>query len=110
MSEALLEVMFQRFEAKLEVIRAGLERLEERMKPEPTCLTYPLAAKRLGVGLTKLKEMVKRGEIRKSLVGKVPMISLSEIQRVSTPEAERPRLEAKQRKAAWVPLAIHKKR
>lgn len=103
MSEALLEA-FKRFEAKLEEIRERTERLEERLKPEPTCLTYPAAAARLGVSLTKLKQMVKRGDIRRSMVGLVPMISLAEIHRVSTPPPERPKLEAAQRKAKWVPI------
>lgn len=105
-----LEEAFQRFEAKLEQMREQMERLEERLKPEPTCLTYPKAAVRLGVGLTKLKQMVKRGEIRKVMVGRVPMISLAEIHRVSTPPPERPKLEAAQRKAKWVPIPIGKKR
>jgi hypothetical protein len=85
-------------------LRTRLTRLEEKLKPEPLCLPYPAAAARLGVGLTKLKRMVKAGVIRKSLVGEVPMISLSELQRVATPPAERPKIEAAQRKAAWVPV------
>lgn len=105
-----VEKAFERFEAKLEQIREQLERLEERLKPEPTCLTYPDAAARLGVGLTKLKQMVMRGDIRASKIGKVPMISLAEIHRVSTPPPERPKLAAAQRKAAWTPIRVGKKR
>lgn len=85
-------------------LRTRLGRLEEKLKPEPLCLTYPAAAARLGVGLTKLKQMVKSGAVRKSMVGEVPMISLSELQRVSTPPAERPKVAAAQRKAAWIPI------
>ena len=98
------EQSFQALESFLEELRGRLERIEARLQPEPTCLPFPAAAKRLGVGLTKFKEMVKRGEIRGSLVGRVPMVSLAEILRVSTPVSERPRQAAQSRKAAWVPL------
>jgi len=36
----------------------------------------------------------------------VPMISLAEIHRVSTPEPERPKVAAAQRKAEWVPIPV----
>ena len=78
-----VETAFERLEALLGDIRTRMERLEERLKPEPTCFTYPDAAVRLGVGLTKMKLMVKGGEIRTVRVGKVPMIPASEIQRVA---------------------------
>jgi excisionase family DNA binding protein len=105
-----VEKTLEGIEALLLDMRKRIEGLEDRLKPEPLCLTYPEAAKRLGVGLTKLKELVRGGEIRKSMVGRVPMISMTEIQRVSTPEPERPRAERQQRKAAWVPIPIGKKR
>ncbi len=104
------EQSLERLEALLGEIRERMERLEERFKPEPTCLTYPDAAVRLGVGLTKLKQMVKAGEIRKVMIGRVPMIPLAEIHRVSTPPPERPKLAAAQRKEKWVPIRIGKKR
>lgn len=101
-----VESKLEGIEAQLELMRKIIERLEERLQPEPTCFTYPEAAKRLGIGLTKLKEMVKRGDLRKSypLEGGVPMIALSEIQRVSVPEDERPKVERAQRKAAYTPI------
>lgn len=93
-------------EALLLDMRKRIEGLEEKLKPEPTCFTYPEAAQRLGIGLTKLKRMVKRGEIRKSYLGEntLPLISLSEIRRVSLPEAEQPKHEAKVRAEAWTPI------
>lgn len=99
-----VERSLERLEALLGEIRTRIERVEERLKPEPTCLTYPAAAQRLGVGLTKLKQMVKRGEIRATRIGRVPMISAAELQYVATPPPERPKLRAAQRKAAWVPI------
>lgn len=104
-----IEETLAKFEAQLEEIRRIVERLEGKLKPEPTCLTYPEAAERLGVGLTKLKEMVKRGDLRTSKVGKVPMISLAEIQRVSTPPPERPKQARAARAAAWVPIPRKKR-
>jgi excisionase family DNA binding protein len=96
---------FRKFEAVLEDMRARLERLEEKLGPQPLCFTYPDAAKRLGVGLTKLKQMVRAGEIQTSRVGRVPMISLAELERISTPPAERPKLERAMRAKAWKPIA-----
>lgn len=101
-----VESKLEGLEALLLKIMKQVESLEERLRPEQTCFTYPEAAARLGVGLTKLKEMVKRGDLRKSypLQGGVPMIALSEIQRVSVPESERPKVERAQRKAAYTPI------
>ena len=39
------------------------------------------------------------------LVGRVKMIPLSEIHRVSTPETEQPRMMAAHRAKAWTPIA-----
>lgn len=108
----MVEKTLEGIEAKLEEIRAMVLRLEQRLKPEPTCLTYPEAAARLGIGLTKLKRMVKAGELRKTYLSKggAPMIALSEIHRISTPEPERPALEAKSRAASWQPIPRKKRR
>lgn len=107
-----VEAKLEGIEALLQDMRKQIEKLEERLKPEPLCFTYPVAAERLGIGVTKLKEMVKKGLIRKSypLKGGAPMISLTELQRVSAPSEERPKVEREQRKAAWVPLRVGKKR
>ncbi len=109
MSESTL--VMERLEALLEDMRLRIIGLEERMKPEPLMFAYPDAAKRLGVGITKLREMVKRGSIRATKNrGEAPMISLTELQRYATPTAERPKVEASQRAAAWAPIARKKSR
>ena len=95
-------------EALLGELRSKLERIEERLKPTPTCLTYPKAAERIGIGLTKLKSMVRDGTIRPSTVGGMKMISIAECDRVCVPDQEKPALERKQREERWVP--IEKKR
>jgi excisionase family DNA binding protein len=53
--------------------------------PLPQVLTYKQAAEQLSVGMTKLKAMVKRLEIRPCDVGKRKMIPLTEVQRMSQP-------------------------
>ena len=63
---------------------------------------------RLGVGLTVVKEMVARREIRTSTVGRRPMVSLSELERIAAPDVERPAIEKRQAAKRWVP--IEKKR
>jgi hypothetical protein len=94
-----------RLESLLEDIRVRISRLEERLQPQPTCFTYPMAAQRLGVGLTKMKEMIRRGDVKTTLVGKVPMVSLAELERVTTPTAERPKVAKAARAKAWQPIA-----
>lgn len=94
-----------RLEALLEDMRDRISRLEERLQPQPTALTYPMAAQRLGVGLTKMKEMIKRGDVKTTRVGKVPMVSLAELERVTTPQAERPKAATAARAKAWQPIA-----
>ncbi len=91
-------------EKVLEEMRARLARIEERLRPQPCCFDFPEAAQRIGIGVTKLREMVARREIRVSTVGRRQMISLSEIERVTAPDEERPRVEAEQREKAWKPL------
>lgn len=75
---------------RLEQIAAETRRLvaqlAEGQRPTPTCLKYSDAAKRLGIGLTKLKRLIKNGELRTALVGKHRMVPLSEIERLSTPD------------------------
>lgn len=92
----------------LEALAADVRRLtallEQKLQPEATMLTMPDAAKRLGIGLTKLKEMVKRREIRTAPLGRVKMIPLSEIYRLSTPVEEQPRQQREVRAAKWVPI------
>lgn len=99
------DTSFAKLEAYLEDFRKRLERIESRLQPEPTCFTYLEAATRLGVGKTKLKEMVARGEVRTTRVGKVPMVTAAEIRRVTTPETERPKVAQVERAKAWQPIA-----
>jgi len=90
----------------LDELRDRLQRIEECLRsPEPLCVTLPDAARRLGIGLTKMKQMVRDRQVRTSMIGRVPMVAISELHRVSTPEADRPRLERAQRAKAWVPIA-----
>jgi excisionase family DNA binding protein len=98
---------FEKFEALLEDIRNRLERLEEKMGPGPTAtaLKYEPAAKRLGIGLTTLKAMVARRQIRTAIVGGRPKIPVSEIERLLLPEPERPKAERQARERAWTPIA-----
>lgn len=91
-------------EVFLRELRAQLSRIEERLRPEPTCLTMVAAARRLGVGLTTLKEMVRKGQIRTSTINSRRMVSLSELERVSRPDAERLVVEQLQRAKAWRPV------
>lgn len=99
-----VESSLEGLKALVQEIGRRMEALEARLQPEPTCLTFPAAAQRLGVGLTKLKEMVRARDIHPVLVGRVKMIPLSEIHRVSTPRAEQPKQARATRSAAWVPL------
>ena len=78
----------------MEEVRGRLARIEERLQPAPMCMTYPEAAKRLGIGLTLLREMVARHELRTATVGKRRMVPLSEIERVSQPKAPKARRAA----------------
>jgi hypothetical protein len=101
MSELDLEGFFRE-------VRERLLRIEEKLQPQKTCVKYPVAAEMLGIGLTKLKSMVRNGQLHPSLVGDRPMISLAEIQRISAPVEERPRIERRQREAKWVPIEKRK--
>lgn len=105
-----VEKSLEGIEALLKDMRDRIEKLEERLQPEPTVMTFPKAAARLGVGLTKLKELVKKGQLRPALVGEVKMIPLSEIHRLSAPPPEREKVEAKTRREAWVPIPVGRKR
>jgi excisionase family DNA binding protein len=96
-----MDAELEKFLAEL---RERLSRIEERLQPTPTCLPFPEAAQKLGVGLTKLKELVRSGELRTSTVGKRQMVSLAELERLSTPDNARAKVQQKQHAKAWVPL------
>lgn len=89
----------------LEDLAAALRRIEARLaEPQPMCFKLPDAAARLGVSITTLREMMARGEIRTSTVGRRQMVSLAELERVAAPDEDRPRVERRQRERAWKPL------
>lgn len=58
-----------------------------RSKPaeDGLLLTYPQAAKRLGVGLTKLKSMVRNGTLQTSNVDGRRKVPRSELERIALP-------------------------
>lgn len=106
----MVEESLARFEVLLEDMRSKIEKLEERLRPEPMAFSYVDAAARLGVGLTKMKQMVKRKQVRTTEVGGVPMVPLAELVRITTPATERPKAEQAARAKAWVPVSRRKKR
>ena len=99
-----VEGVLEKLEAVLQDVRSRLDRMEAHLRPTPTCLCYREAAERLGIGLTKLKSMVKRGEISATYVGRVRMVSWAEVLRVSTPPPDRPRAAAAKRGKDWQPV------
>lgn len=67
-------------------ITPELKRLAEKVEsPMPPILPYRLAAQKMSIGSTKLKSMVRTGEISNCLVGQRKMIPSSEIYRLSQP-------------------------
>lgn len=52
----------------------------------PVLLGYPSAAAQLSISVSKLKGLVRSGELRTSTVGRRKMIPLSEVLRVAAPE------------------------
>lgn len=91
-------------EAFLVEMRARMDRLEENLRPTATCFKIEKAAEMIGISPSKLKSMLRKGQIRPSQVGDTRMISMSEILRVTAPEAEKPKVERRQREARWVPI------
>jgi hypothetical protein len=85
-------------------VLARLDRIEAAIQPAPLLFKFPAAARRLGVGLTKLKELVRKGEVRVTLLGRTPMVSLAELQQAAAPKEEKPRVDRANRRAAWVPI------
>lgn len=75
----------------LEEVRALLKQSSIGAEPQPLLLKYPEAAKYLGVGLTKLKSMVRSGVLMPSDVDGCRMISRSELERIAAPIQSAPR-------------------
>lgn len=104
MSEALLLKMQEEMRELVKDIGGRIDRLEERFKPLPTCLSLVEAAKHLGVSLSTMKRMVASREIQTATIGKRSMVPMSELTRVSTPDPLKPAQQKAARVAAWVPL------
>lgn len=85
---------------------------QSRATPEqvPLVLDFPAAAKRLGVGLTKLKEIVRSGELLTTEIGSRQMVPVSELERIATPTERRAPIVRRQQLARWVPIAKKAKR
>ena len=57
------------------------QRKEPQPAPEPLLLSLNDAAKRLGIGYTKLKEVIAAGQLKRVRIGGRSLIAESEIQR-----------------------------
>lgn len=73
--------------AELRLIRGLLEKGATQTRH-----LYPLkeAAFQLGIGLTKMREMVRTGEVLTRSIGDKPMVPRSELERLSTVGAPTP--------------------
>lgn len=71
-------------EAVLREVRERLERLEERLRPEPRCVKLNVAAVMLNVSTKHVGRMVRRGDVGTVDVGGARRIPMSEIQRVAS--------------------------
>lgn len=69
---------------ELRSIRAELRKLSEQLRPVSKCLSPAAAAKQLGIGLTKMRQLITSGHVKTVLLGKRRMVSLSEIDRVAS--------------------------
>lgn len=77
-----------------------MARVLERLSGPPRLMKYAQAARMLGISPSKLKTLVRKGVIVPTKLGETKMISLKEIERVSTP-----RLTPKAEKHAATPSA-----
>lgn len=91
-------------EALLIEVRERLSRIEERLKPEARCFKLPQAAERMNLHVKTLEKMIARGEVKTATVGKRQMVPLSEIERVTAPDADRPKVVREQKEKAWRPV------
>lgn len=90
-------------ERELQLIRLAVQEVlkqERGTSEQPRTMRYQKAAKMLDVSVSKVKSLVKSGEIIPVWVGGRKMIPLSEIERISTPT-----LSGKAAKSAAVPRA-----
>lgn len=90
-------------EALLIEVRDRLSRLEERLKPQARCYKLPQAAEMMNLHVKTLEKMIGRGEVKTATVGKRQMVPLSEIERVTAPDVDKPKVVAQHRDATWKP-------
>lgn len=93
--------MSQQIEQELAALRAEVAKLAERMPSIvlPKLFKVPLAAKHLGVSLTKMKDLIRIGDVRTVELGGRRMVPLSELERLCT-LPDRPMPRAKSRRTA----------
>lgn len=91
-------------EALLIEVRDRLSRLEERLKPQARCYKLPQAAEMMNLHVKTLEKMISRGEVKTATVGKRQMVPLSEIERITAPDVDKPKVVAQQREKAFKPL------
>ena len=76
--------------SELRSIREELAKINQRLSTgEQTLLSFPQAASRLGIGTTKLRDLVAKGALVVTPLGRRKMVALSEIERLSRPTTTR---------------------
>lgn len=58
----------------------GNEFVPDDLLSKPLCVRVPIAAKMLGVGLTKLYELVNAGELQAVKLGRVTLIPIASLE------------------------------
>lgn len=72
----------KKLDAVLLNVRAGLSKLAPRLRPQPLVFPLSIAAGRMDISLAALRELVKRKQVRSMRLGRVQMVSLSEVERL----------------------------
>jgi hypothetical protein len=70
------------FEAKLKAIRSALARGPKHLRPTPTCVPIPEAAKRLGVSVREFRRRMSRRRWHASSLDGVLLVPISMIDRL----------------------------
>lgn len=70
---------FERIEALLEDMRRRMDRLEEKLRPEPTAVEFQEAARMLSCSSRHIARMVAKGELKVKMVGSLRRISVEAI-------------------------------
>lgn len=92
--------------AELRSIRGELKKISDRLgSPNQDLFTMPQAARRLGIGQTKLREIVQARKLSVVTLGRRRMVPASELERLarpSAPAAKQPRALRAKRTPAGV--------